>query len=431
MEFDLNQLKRDWIDGISGEAFCAKVADYQQRLERLSAEESACGVLISESDPIEFAARFFAAISLRIPVVLANPNWGTGEQAELRNLVPSAICRGFTCEDRGAIAPARRPHSDAVFTSEAPTAPQSGSILIPTGGSTGGVKLAIHTWDTLAAACEGVQSFLGGGPVNSCCVLPLYHVSGLMQLLRAYHSGGYIRFDEGEVAGACVSYVPTQLQRALAEADRTQKLVTARAIFVGGAPMSDALVSRARALKLPVVPVYGMTETAAMVAAIPAAAFLHEPGAGAQPIGDARIEIDPAGRIRIQSPALFKGYHGRAPIDLSQGYVTDDEGRLDESGRLHVIGRMDRLIISGGEKIDPREVEVAVAKLDGVEEVLAVGLPDAEWGQKLVVYYTGAEVVDWKSQLQAQLVNYKIPKAMRWVDRLPLDEKGKFVNVGA
>ncbi|MGZ0656913.1 REP-associated tyrosine transposase [Coraliomargarita sp. W4R72] len=432
MEFDLNKLKRDWIDGISGEEFCAKVVDYQQGLERLSSEESACGVLISETDPIEFAAGFFAVISLRIPIILANPNWGRREQAELRSLVSPAISlgRGFTCEDRGSEVPASRSHSAAGRLKAGLQPLPRGSILIPTGGSTGGVKLAIHTWDSLAAACGGVQSFLGGGPVNNCCVLPLYHVSGLMQLLRAYHSDGYIRFDEDEVAGACVSYVPTQLQRALADAERIQKLTTARVIFVGGAPMSDALVSRARALKLPVVPVYGMTETAAMVAAISAEAFLNQSGAGAQAIGDARIDIDPAGHIRIQSPALFRGYYGRAPIDLSQGYVTGDEGRLDQSGRLHVIGRMDRLIISGGEKIDPREVEAAVAKLEGVDEVLAVGLPDAEWGQRVVVYYTGVEVCDWKSQLQMQLVNYKIPKEMRWVDRLPLDEKGKF-NVGA
>jgi fatty-acyl-CoA synthase len=64
----------------------------------------------------------------------------------------------------------------------------------------------------------------------------------------------------------------------------------------------------------------------------------------------------------------------------------------------------------------------------GVTEALAVGLPDAEWGQKLVVYYTGQELVDWKERLKEQLMTYKLPKEILRVDRLPLDEKGKFLR---
>lgn len=396
MEFDLEKLRRDWIEGISGEDFYARVQD---RCAQLG--EAGGAVVVANKDPIEFAVEFFAAVSGGLAIVLANPNWAENEWEQFEALVPLSI--------------------------------NAGSILIPTGGSTGGVKLAIHSWASLAAACRGVQTFLGGGAINSCCVLPLYHVSGLMQLLRAYHSDGYIRFDEDEVAGACLSYVPTQLQRALIDPKRIQKLTTARAIFVGGAALPGPLAAKAHELKLPIVPVYGMTETAAMCAVIPAEDFLSDPQAGAQPIGDASFEIETSGRIRIQSLALFKGYHGGPAADLTDGYLTEDEGRIDSEGRLHVIGRVDRLINSGGEKIDPREVEAAICQLEGVEEVLAVGLADPEWGQKLVVYYTGSEVRDWKEQLGSQLVNYKLPKEMLRVDALPLDEKGKFAGemVGA
>ena len=418
MEFDLEQLRRDWIDGISGEEFCARVQD-----RCVQFGEATCAVVIVEKEPVHFAVEFFAAISTGLPIVLTNPNWGASEWQQFKMLMSAA----YQFEEVGV------PPLGGAFEKKdrlkAGLQPiNAGSILIPTGGSTGGVKLATHTWGSLAAACRGVQDFLGGGAVDSCCVLPLYHVSGLMQLLRAYHSGGYIRFDEDEVAGACLSYVPTQLRRSLADPARIQKITTARAIFVGGAALPEALAAQARELKLPVVPVYGMTETAAMCAAVPAEDFLADASAGAQPIGDASFEIESGGRIRIQSAALFKGYYGRPPTDLSRGYLSDDEGRLDRDGRLHVIGRVDRLINSGGEKIDPREVEAAVAALDGVEEVLAVGLPDSEWGQKLVVYYTGSEVQDWKARLSGRLVNYKLPKVCVWVEELPLDEKGKFVG---
>jgi len=416
MEFSLEQLSRDWIEGISGEDFCAKVQD---RCARFG--EATGAVVIAKKDPVHFAVEFFAAVAAGQPIVLANPSWGAYERKEFEALIE----QGTQPEELG-VPPlgGQCRESDRLKAGL-----QLRTILVPTGGSAGGVKLAIHTWESLEAGCHGVQDFLGGGSIDSCCVLPLYHVSGLMQLLRAYHTGGHIRFDEDEVAGRCLSYVPTQLQRALADSKCIQKITTARAIFVGGAAMPSALVEKARELKLPIISVYGMTETAAMVAAIPAEEFLSNSQAGALPIGDAQIEIDPCGRIRIQSPALFKGYHGRPPVDLSQGYLTDDEGYFDEQGRLHVTGRVDRLIMSGGEKIDPQEVEDAICQMDSVQECLAVGIPDSEWGQRLVAFYVpdfpGVDASALLKRLKVELVGYKIPKQLVSVPNLPLNQQGK------
>ena len=408
MEFNLKSCDRDWVEGISGQELLARV---QSRAKSIEGQDQL--MVIDQIDPHDFTVEFFAAVSVGRSIALANPNWGAQERKQFdallgRGLPPlGGLISGNKCLNVGD---------------------QARVILIPTGGTTGGIKLATHTWETLEAACKAVQQFLGGAAIDSCCVLPLYHVSGLMQLLRAYHSGGSIRFDEDDVEARCVSYVPTQLRRALFDEKRIQALSRTRVIFVGGAPMPESLAAQARAHKLPVMPVYGMTETAAMVAAIPVADFLADSRAGALPLAETHIEIDSSGRIRIQSPALFKGYHGREPLDLSQGYLTGDEGYIDEKSRLHVTGRIDRLVISGGEKIDPREVEEAVSAMAGVTEVLAVGLPDAEWGQKLVVYYTGQELVDWKERLKEQLMTYKLPKEILRVDRLPLDEKGKFLR---
>ena len=370
--------------------------------------------MIDRIDPHDFTVELFAAILVGRSIALANPNWGAQEREQFDALIGRGVA---PVDSRSSVA-----NYPSAFR-------QNQVILVPTGGTTNGIKLAIHTWKTLEAACKGVQQFLGGAAIDSCCVLPLYHVSGLIQLLRAYHSGGYIRFDEDEVEDCCLSYVPTQLSRALSDEKRIQALSTTRVIFVGGAPMPQSLAKEARKLKLPVMPVYGMTETAAMVAAIPVADFLTDSRIGALPIGDAKIEIDSSGRICIQSPALFKGYYGREALDLTRGYLSGDEGYIDENERLHVTGRIDRLVISGGEKIDPYEVEDAVGAIAGIEEVLAVGLPDVEWGQKLVVYYTGQELVDWEERLKEQLVSYKLPKEMLRVDHLPLDEKGKFLRL--
>lgn len=429
MEFDLKQIQREWIAGVSEAAFFKIFHTAQARFEAVPEMARSRGVLLCERDPVAFSAAFFAAVSNRFPVVLANPDWGSREWAAFAGLVAPAIRFGADRNDRAVLSAADLSVGSG-SKGEGSVRLEPGSILIPTGGSTGGVKLVVHDWGSLAAACEGVQRFLGGGAIDSCCVLPLYHVSGLMQLLRAYHSGGRIRFDEVDVAGKCLSYVPTQLQRALADSERIAELSKARALFVGGAGLAEGLADKARALRLPVVPVYGMTETAAMVAAIPNQDFLTDPRAGAVALGGARFRIEAGGRIRIQSPALFRGYQGQKPVDLCSGYLTDDEGYLDASGRLHVIGRMDRLINSGGEKIDPREVEAAFCQLRGVEEALAVGVPDSEWGQRLTVFYTGRPVENWKEALKEKLAPYKIPKEAYFRDSLPLDAKGKFLEKG-
>lgn len=391
MEFDLEALFRDWIDGISGAQLVAQIRDLRTQL--------ADGpIVIRETDPIQFAITFFAALANHNPIVLANPQWGKQELVEFESVFKAT------------------PIAD-------------GSILIPTGGTTGGVKLAIHDWKSLTTASRDVQSFLGGEPIHSCCLLPLYHVSGLMQLIRSFVSGGCIYFDDAFVEGRCVSLVPTQLQRILNTEPRIQHLTTARAIFVGGSAMNTELSEAARERELPIIPVYGMTETAAMCAAIPNVDFLNDPKAGAVPIGGARFTIEADRRIRIHSEALFKGYQGGTKIDSTEGYLTGDLGTIDTDGRLHVIGRADRIIITGGEKVDPAEVEAVLRTLDGVTDAKVFGATDPDWGQRVTAHYTGDSSVihsEWKATLKKKLSTYKIPKELIHVDRPTLSVKEAF-----
>lgn len=389
MEFDIEQLRRDWIEGVSGEDFYVRIL---QRREAFDAPSR----ILSEEDPVEFAVQFFAALSAGATIILANPKWGERECQEFKTLLGAEPL-------------------------------PSQSILIPTGGTTGGVKLAIHNWAGLDTAAKGLQTFLGGGPIDSCCVLPLYHVSGLMQLVRSFVTGGCICFNDTDVEGRCLSFVPTQLQRALQSDVQIEKLKSARMIFVGGAAMPEELAAQVRELRLPVMPVYGMTETAAMCAAVPVEDFLNSSEAGALPMGDTKFSIEQDGRIRIQSAALFQGYQGRDTVDPAQGYVTGDLGGLAANGRLHVRGRADRIIITGGEKVDPSEVERAILKIEGVAEAAVIGVPDSDWGQRVVGFYVhryGVEVKNWKEVLSDKLAKYKLPKQLIRLDELPRDERG-------
>jgi acyl-CoA synthetase (AMP-forming)/AMP-acid ligase II len=179
-----------------------------------------------------------------------------------------------------------------------------------------------------------------------------------------------------------------------------------------------------------------MTETAAMVSALGTEDFLSGVFHAGCSLNHATIRIiNPAGeecpsgttgRIQVVSRALFSGYHGVETDGLKHHcYLTDDEGYLDKEGQLHVLGRVDRLIQSGGEKVDPGEVEAAMLNVSGVEAALVIGQADTEWVQRVVAFYVGGADVAVLSHLSGQLTAYKIPKLCLRVDALPLNESGK------
>lgn len=398
MEFDLKELQREWIRGISPSDFLACVQERRSKIEALSAQERLRGVLIAEADPISFAASLFASVDLKVPVILANPNWGRKEWEELSILVDPALSFGVS----GKLSAVKCDFTDL----------EPGAILIPTGGTTSGVRLAIHTWSSLSAPVPGLQAFLGGGVIHCACQLPLYHVSGLMQILRSLQTGGYIHFDKNVYEGDCLSIVPTQLQRNMERSDEIRKLKMARAVFVGGSAMPESVAMQARTLRLPVIPVYGLTETAAMVAAVPNQEFLKDSKAGAVALGEASFSIVD-GLIRIRTPALFQGYRGSEPIKPSKGYLTGDMGGLDSTGRLHVYGRTDCLVNTGGEKVDPREVEAALLKINGIAAATVYGEPDIDWGETVVARVSCAKEMDLekvRSLLKEELSSYKVPR---------------------
>ena len=433
---NFDALQHDWIEGTTGKAFYARVQRRVTQIEAVGDDAHVRGVMILESDPVRFAAAFFAAVHLGAPVILANPKWQRVEWERVVTLVNPAVVFGNSPISDSARAGIQHP--------------KAGTILIPTGGSSGGVKFAIHRWETLVAACEGVSSLIGPGAINSCCVLPLYHVSGLMQLVRSFVTEGRIvfpdfkellagQFPDFPASSLCLSLVPTQLQRLMAQQRLTHRLMAMRAIFVGGASVPGSVEARARELKLPLVLSYGMTETAAMVTALPPDEFLAGNTNVGRPLSHALVKVirddgnvcpvGETGHVRISTKSLFLGYHQRTASVSRIGYLTDDEGYFDSLGRLHIVGRSDRLIISGGEKIDPHEVEQAIMDTGAVEQVLVIGWPDAGWGQKLVAFYIPDIVVSnegkWEEELRSDLAHYKIPKQMIQVPILPLNERGK------
>jgi O-succinylbenzoic acid--CoA ligase len=423
--FELEALQGDWICGTPGTVFAERVAEWMEVLRVAKPGP----VLLVTKDRLEFAAVFMAAVYLGRPLVLANPEWGAVEWTAVESQLSAARVVGKV----------------PLQAAEAPSELKAGAILIPTGGSSGGVRFACHDWATLSVAAKGWLTFAGPEARRLHCVLPLFHVSGLMQLVRSFIGGLQLEFgawedipklDQRESCGRVVSLVATQLERLLEAPAAVEGLRGMTAIFMGGGPMRPEMAERARAEALPLVLSYGMTETGAMLTALPKEDFLKGAFHAGQALGHARIRIvDPAGnpcsvekrgRIEVQTLALFKGYHGKPEVGLTgDRYRTDDLGFLGAKGELHFVGRLDALIQSGGEMVDPREVEAAILNLEGVKAALVLGQADAEWVERVVAFYVGGVDLDVIARLGGVLARHKLPKCCLQVEALPLNAAGK------
>jgi O-succinylbenzoic acid--CoA ligase len=329
--------------------------------------------------------------------------------------------------------------------------PEIGWLCIATGGTSGKLRFARHDESTLTAATEGFCRHFGFARVHAVGVLPLHHVSGLMAWVRSAATGGtYIRWDWKRLAAgdrpalpagrdAVISLVPTQLQRLLGSAPAVDWLRRFRIIFIGGGPSWPDLLDAAAAAALPISLSYGMTETAAMIAALRPREF----AAGDRSCGtvmphgildiidpDTRRSLDlcnTAGLVRVSGASVFRGYFP----DLSNEavFTTEDLGLLDKGGRLTLIGRRDALIITGGKKVDPAEVERVLRATGVLDDVAVIGVPDPEWGQAVVACYPrlakGEADLErvWKSL--EDLTPYKRPKRILGLDTWPRNAQGK------
>ena len=349
-------------------------------------------------------------------VFLCDPKWSAAERAALAALKKSET---------------RNPKSEI---------PQ-GWLCVPTGGTSGGVRFARHDERTLTAAVRGFCAHFGIERVNAVGVLPPHHVSGLMARVRCAATGGehlaweWRQLEAGEWPARregdwVLSLVPTQLQRLLASPAAVNWLRGFRVIFIGGGPVWPELTEAAARAGLAVSLSYGMTETAAMVAALRPAEFLAGDRSSGGAMPHARISLTPDGIVSIAGDSVFRGYFPEERA--SREFETEDLGRIDAQGHLHVLGRRDAVIISGGKKVQPAEVEAVLRASGEFADVAVVGVPDAEWGQAVVACYAAAGREPDLTRVVAavaSLAAFKRPKRYVAVAEWPRNAQGKLNRV--
>lgn len=315
-------------------------------------------------------------------------------------------------------------------------------VFMSTGGSSGQRRFAIHSTATLLSSAEAFVERFGREAAAAWNVLPLHHVGGLMSVLRAAVAGvpwssGYYRelFQPGlrPLMRSSLSLVPTQLKRVLESPEAVASLRSFGQIFVGGAALDEGLAEKARQWNLPLAPCYGMTETAAMVTALDPERFLAgERGCGtALPharirFGGEAAEPDEPRRVLIHASSVALGYLPGGSFERDP-FVTADLGYPAGDGGICITGRADRTILSGGENVDPERVAAAMrSSLGPGAEVHVFGVPDVDWGQRVVAFVAHAEEALLRQKgWQAKLAPAERPKDVLQLAEIPRTLMGK------
>ncbi|MBD1219206.1 MAG: 2-succinylbenzoate--CoA ligase [Aphanizomenon flos-aquae Clear-A1] len=410
------------------------ICDHSQELPQIATELylqlmqlSNPKIIIAERSPVRFLGSFIAACAAKCPVFLCNPDWGKDEWEQVFNLVQPDIVLGVN----------HNFSKSPIINHELPI---TNSIMIPTGGSSGKIKFAIHTWQTLTASVQGFTEYFSIDSVNSFCILPLYHVSGLMQFMRSLTTGGKLVISTSKKLENCqipnikteeffISLVPTQLQKLLQNIELTQWLSKFSTVLLGGAPPWEELLEKARFHQIRLAPTYGMTETASQIATLKPDEFLKGKFNSGKILPHAKIIIDnQPGNINIQSQSLALGYYPQI-WENRNNFLVDDIGFLDNQDYLHIIGRNSDKIITGGENVYPTEIESAIRKTEMVIDVCVIGIADKHWGQALTAIYTpknkNISHIEIQNQLKNQLSKFKIPKYWISLANLPRNVQGK------
>lgn len=299
-------------------------------------------------------------------------------------------------------------------------------LVIATSGSTGTPKRVVLSRRAMRASADATHERLGG-PGQWLLNLPPAYVAGVQVLFRSVRAGVDPVALHGTLGEAIrsmtgprryVSLVPTQLERLVRDADLAD-LAQVDAVLVGGGPLRPDTRRAAEAAGVRVVQTYGMSETCG--------GCVYD----GVPLDGVSVRVDRAGEVLVAGPMLFEGYEdepARTAAVLENGWLrTRDLGEIDDDGRLRILGRVDDVVISGGVKVPALAVQRQLEESPDLAAVAVVGVPDDEWGQRVVAVVVPVPGARPDLAALRDLVTPRTwaPRRLAVVDALPLLPNGK------
>jgi acyl-CoA synthetase (AMP-forming)/AMP-acid ligase II len=333
------------------------------------------------------------------------------------------------------------------------------AMVLHTSGSTGRPKRVPLKQENLAASIRNIiETYALTQDDVSLCVMPLFHVHGLMaSLMSTLASGGTVvvpsRFNAlgfwrvvREWGATWYSAVPTMHQLLLARVGKDERVDRGKLRFIRSCSASlapETMHAMETAFGVPVLEAYGMTEASHQMASNPLPpgdrrAGSVGPGTGVR-IGIMDSEgtlLAPGqhGEVVIQGANVIGGYENNPEANASSftngWFRTGDQGFLDESGYLTLVARIKELINRGGEKVSPREVDEVLLTHPAVAEAVAFGVPHRMWGEEVAAAVvlreqTEASETDLLAHCRERLAEFKAPKKIHIVQTIPRTATGK------
>ncbi len=348
-------------------------------------------------------------------------------------------------------------YKGAILKTSTELNPNDTAVIIYTSGSSGKPKgVEITNNNLYQSYIAATKSFGFSGSDKFLASLPFYHIGGFAIINRALLSGGTLVLPKSikqmdivksmaKQNPTVVSFVPTMLKRMLKDEVKPNNKL--RYLFLGGGPSDNDLINTALNEHWSVVKVYGSSETTAMVTASWGKNLKMNPAAAGKPFSDIEIIVlsesysivdnNIIGEIAIKGSTIAKGYYNNSKLweekILKGFYLTGDFGYLNSDGVLFVVARRTDLIVSGGENIDPKEIEKYLNDLDEVYESLVLPITNLEWGQivaTIIVLNKSASITEQRiiEYLKSKISSYKIPKKILFATAIPKTELGK-VNI--
>jgi len=305
------------------------------------------------------------------------------------------------------------------------------AVIITTSGSTGEPKGVELSAAALSHSARASLARVGARPGERWLLcLPASHVAGVQVLVRSLLAGTTPAIAPAATAAALaasgcahLSVVPTQLVRLLDEPGGAAALAGFAAVLVGGAAAGAQVLDQAREAGVTAVTTYGMSETCG--------GCVYD----GVPLDGVRVRAGADGRLRVSGPVLMNRYHGRPDLTreaLDGGeFVTSDLGTVAGDGQVGIRGRADDVINTGGHKVVPGEVAAALSSCPGVREVVVVGRPDPEWGERVTAVVVPADPADppglelLRIHVRETLPRYASPSEVVLTEAIPVLPSGK------
>lgn len=288
------------------------------------------------------------------------------------------------------------------------------ATIIFTSGSSCKPKAVLHTLGNHLFSALGSNRNIPVGQGDRWLLsLPLYHVGGLAIIFRIILGGGALAIpvpgfsleeNIGELQVTHVSMVSTQFYRLLWDCRNDMHLRRLKAVLIGGSVIPDHLIREGIKRGLPIFKSYGSTELASQVTTTHPNDSLEKLCTSGKLLEYRDMQVAKDGEILLKGETLFRDYVEEnriiKAVDEKGWFHSGDLGCLDECGYLHVTGRKDNMFISGGENIQPEEIEENITRIEGIKEAIVVPVKNEEFGFRPVAFLRMAH----NHQLQLKLI---------------------------